>query len=201
MSWPLLFNCSQVNVTVMTFDGASTLVKVMAWCLQATGHYLSQGWPRSISTRQQAITWAKVTRIFIAKGSKPLSEPMLTQIYNAKGSKPSPETRLTQIYITKGSKPLPEPMLTSIHVTIWYHLATVSQQVLYGDCYGAYYWYLGQTWWHSITRSYPLEYNGQINSLVPGKIRQINSLFPGKQGRLNLWSLGKCSHILYMTYW
>ena len=40
----------------------------MAWCRQATSHYLSQCWPRSMSpygvirpqVRQQAITWANV---------------------------------------------------------------------------------------------------------------------------------------------
>ena len=30
-------------------DDKSTLVQVMAWCHQATSHYLSQGWPRSLS--------------------------------------------------------------------------------------------------------------------------------------------------------
>ena len=30
-------------------DDKSTLVKVMAWCRQATSHYLSQCWPRSMS--------------------------------------------------------------------------------------------------------------------------------------------------------
>ena len=30
-------------------DGKSTLVQVMAWCRQATSHYLSQCWPRSMS--------------------------------------------------------------------------------------------------------------------------------------------------------
>ena len=30
-------------------DDKSTLVQVMAWCRQATSHYLSQYWPRSIS--------------------------------------------------------------------------------------------------------------------------------------------------------
>ena len=29
-------------------DDQSTLVQVMAWCLQATNHYLSQCWPRSL---------------------------------------------------------------------------------------------------------------------------------------------------------
>ena len=40
----------------------STLVQVMAWCRQATSHYLSQCWPRSLSphgvTRPQ---WVKQT--------------------------------------------------------------------------------------------------------------------------------------------
>ena len=30
-------------------DGKSTLVQVMAWCRQATSHYLSQCWPRSLT--------------------------------------------------------------------------------------------------------------------------------------------------------
>ena len=41
----------------------STLVQVMAWCHQATRHYLSQCWPRSLSpsgvTRPQ---WVKICR-------------------------------------------------------------------------------------------------------------------------------------------
>ena len=41
-------------------DYQSTLVQVMAWCRQATSHYLSQCWPRSLSpygvTRPQ---WVK----------------------------------------------------------------------------------------------------------------------------------------------
>ena len=42
-------------------DDNSTLVQVMAWCRQATGHYLSQCWPRSMSpygvTRPQWVQW------------------------------------------------------------------------------------------------------------------------------------------------
>ena len=45
-------------------DDKSTLVQVMAWCRQATSHYLSQCWPRSLSpygvTRPQ---WVKVSHI------------------------------------------------------------------------------------------------------------------------------------------
>ena len=40
-------------------DDKSTLVQVMAWCRQATSHYLSQCWPRSMSpsgiTRPQRV--------------------------------------------------------------------------------------------------------------------------------------------------
>ena len=42
-------------------DGKSTLVQVMAWCRQATSHYLSQYWPRSLSPygviRPQWVAW------------------------------------------------------------------------------------------------------------------------------------------------
>ena len=44
----LLWNCQQVKAKGVT-DDKSTLVHVMAWCRQATSHYLSQCWPRSMS--------------------------------------------------------------------------------------------------------------------------------------------------------
>ena len=51
-------------------DHKSTLVQVMAWCHQATSHYLSQCWPRSLSpngvTRPQ---WVKIILIFYALNS------------------------------------------------------------------------------------------------------------------------------------
>ena len=53
----------ETALTWMSLDhiyGKSTLVQVMAWCRQATSHYLSQWWPRSLSlygiTRTQ---WVK----------------------------------------------------------------------------------------------------------------------------------------------
>ena len=44
-----LWNCSQVNFT-NSFDEKSTLVQAMAWFRQATSHYLSQCWLRSLSS-------------------------------------------------------------------------------------------------------------------------------------------------------
>ena len=47
-------------------DGKSTLMQVMAWCRQATSHYLSQCWPRSMTpygvTRPQ---WVKASASFV----------------------------------------------------------------------------------------------------------------------------------------
>ena len=36
-------------MSLYLIDDKSTLVQVMAWCRQATSHYLSQWWPRSLS--------------------------------------------------------------------------------------------------------------------------------------------------------
>ena len=45
-------------------DAKSTLAQVMVWCRQATSHYLSQCWPRSLSsygiTRPQWVKWTNL---------------------------------------------------------------------------------------------------------------------------------------------
>ena len=50
-------------------DDKSTLVQVMAWCRQATSHYLSQCWPRSLSpygvTRPQWVNRETGKNIFL----------------------------------------------------------------------------------------------------------------------------------------
>ena len=52
----------ECRLTSLFTDGQSTLVQVMAWCRQATSHYLSQCWLRSLMpygvTRPQ---WVKST--------------------------------------------------------------------------------------------------------------------------------------------
>ena len=79
-------------------DDKSTLVQVMAWCHQATSHYLSQCWPRSLSpygvTRPQ---WVK--RIFfietfvflteISLKSVPLNPVMWSWLGNLNGLAPN----------------------------------------------------------------------------------------------------------------
>ena len=43
-------------------DDKSTLAQVMAWCHQATSHYLSQCWPRSMSPYVTRPQWVKIQR-------------------------------------------------------------------------------------------------------------------------------------------
>ena len=45
--------CSEIALIWMSLDftdDQSTMVQVMAWCRQASSHYLSQCWPRSLSS-------------------------------------------------------------------------------------------------------------------------------------------------------
>ena len=44
ISYEIALRCMPLDLT----DDKSTLVQVMAWCHQATSHYLSQCWPRSV---------------------------------------------------------------------------------------------------------------------------------------------------------
>ena len=60
ISYEIAFGWMQQDLT----DDKSTLVKVMAWCRQATSHYLSQCWPRS---RPQ---WVKSSSIVLVNTSQ-----------------------------------------------------------------------------------------------------------------------------------
>ena len=49
--WILVIDACEIALIWMSLDltdDQSTLVQVMAWCRQATSHYLSQCWPRSL---------------------------------------------------------------------------------------------------------------------------------------------------------
>ena len=63
-------SCCEMALVWMSLDftdDQSALVQVMAWCRQATSHYLSQCWPWSLSqygvTRPQ---WVKITAISLS---------------------------------------------------------------------------------------------------------------------------------------
>ena len=81
-------------------DDQSTLVQVMAWCRQATSHYLSQYWPRFLSpygfTRPQWVNL--ITTRFFCIHTRPVSWEML-------------KTSVTQLYLKKGHLQLHPPCL------------------------------------------------------------------------------------------
>ena len=72
--WGIACEIALIWMSLDFADDQSTLVQVMAWCRQATSHYLSQCWPRSLSPygvirpqwvqvmaaawRHQTITWS-----------------------------------------------------------------------------------------------------------------------------------------------
>ena len=48
-AWDISYEITLSWISLDFTDGKSTLVQVMAWCHQATSHYLNQCWPRSMS--------------------------------------------------------------------------------------------------------------------------------------------------------
>ena len=46
--WVISCEIALIWMSLDSTDDQSTLVQVMAWCHQATSHYLSQCWPRSL---------------------------------------------------------------------------------------------------------------------------------------------------------
>ena len=62
-------------------DDKATLVQVMAWCRQATSHYLNQCWPRSLPpygvTRPE---WVK--SLWLSGNFRPLSEYQTTALWD-----------------------------------------------------------------------------------------------------------------------
>ena len=67
--WGISFEIALIWMSLDFTNDQSTLVQVMAWCRQATSHYLSQCWPRSLSpygvTRSEWVNVSDVeTRIF-----------------------------------------------------------------------------------------------------------------------------------------
>ena len=48
--WGISCEIALIWMSLDLNDEKSTLVQVMAWCRQAPSHYMSQSWPRSLST-------------------------------------------------------------------------------------------------------------------------------------------------------
>ena len=65
--WGISCEIALIQMSLDFIDDQSTLVQVMAWCRQATSHYLSQCWPSSLSpygvTRPQWVNYVHYTSI------------------------------------------------------------------------------------------------------------------------------------------
>ena len=67
-------------------DDKSTLVQVMAWCRQATSHYLSQCWPRPLSPYGITRPWWVNEPCQIMKPSRLLHQVILMAVCNTVSS-------------------------------------------------------------------------------------------------------------------
>ena len=95
--WGISCEIALIWMSLDFTDDQSTLVQVMAWCHQATSHYLNQCWPRSPKpygvTRPQWVnslwpsdatcnrrTWSTLVQVMDCHlfSAKPLPGPMLT---------------------------------------------------------------------------------------------------------------------------
>ena len=71
ISCKIVLNWMAMDLT----DRKSTLVQVMAWCRQATNHYLSQCWPRSLSSlghnelTHWSLIWHLLNWVIIGSGN------------------------------------------------------------------------------------------------------------------------------------
>ena len=57
--WDVSCEITVIWMSLNFTDDQSTVVQVMAWCRQATRHYLSQCWPRSLSPYGVKPHWVK----------------------------------------------------------------------------------------------------------------------------------------------
>ena len=79
-------------------DDKSTLVQVMAWCRQATSHYLSQCWPRSMSpngvTRPQWVNRWMISH-FLNQQAVPINGDNIPPLWSV----PTPSRNTQQIVL------------------------------------------------------------------------------------------------------
>ena len=80
--WGICCEIALIWMSLDFTDDQSRLVQVMAWCCQATSHYLSQCWPRSLSpsgvTRPQPLScW-----IVLRKHENTIAFDIIMQCHN-----------------------------------------------------------------------------------------------------------------------
>ena len=113
-------------------DDKSTLVQVMAWCRQATSHYLGQCWPRSLPpygvTRPQWVKKCKLQTHVMEKNHEhflwicsPINarENLSWEVNDDSGNGLMP----------LNNNPFSEPIMTQIYVAKWHHYTLMGQGV------------------------------------------------------------------------
>ena len=83
--WGISCEIALIWMSLDLIDDQSTLAQVMAWCHQATSHYLSQCWPRSLSPygiiRSQWVNFSKwLFLIFLKHELHPLNHIHIWQV-------------------------------------------------------------------------------------------------------------------------
>ena len=103
-------------------DELSTLIQVMAWCRQATSHYLSQCWLISLSPygiiRPQWVNMLLVIRLhWLVSFSRKCSQGLYslsgkTSYSQISWSLEAPRLDVRMIMVPNGTRQLPEPMFS-----------------------------------------------------------------------------------------
>ena len=80
--WGVFCEITLIPMSLDFTDDQSTLVQVMAWCLQATSHYLGLCWPRSllpygVTTPQWVTSW-RPSDTYMCQQSRPSLVQIMT---------------------------------------------------------------------------------------------------------------------------
>ena len=131
--WGISCEIALIWMSLNLPNDKSTLDQVMAWCRQATSHYLSQCWPRSMSPNGvtmpqglKALTSEEMADVlqtmvsFFKENFRLLVKISLKFVHIVPVDNELALVRVLNWYQT-GDKPLPEPMLilftdTSVHL-------------------------------------------------------------------------------------
>ena len=107
--WGISCEIALIGMSLDFTDDQSTLVQVMAWCRQATSHYLSQCWPRSLSPYGVTDTRPQWIKDSVSTSNMVVNSLRLCNAFLHR----SPMSSLVQIITCClfDTKPLSEPML------------------------------------------------------------------------------------------
>ena len=121
--WGISCEIALIWMSLDFTEDQSTLVQVMAWCRQATSHYLSQSWPRSLLPYGVARPQCVNSDCFSILVSLGLSLPTNTfpKIFQ------NHKSETTSIYITQQAMISPDLFL--LHIWYLLHITKMFPQI------------------------------------------------------------------------